>query len=51
MVSCNLVIFKRVFSFRYLRVDAVYAACGVRNEVCLSKTKELFDKWIKNDSL
>ena len=35
---------------KYLRVDGVYAACGVRNKECLSKTKELFDKWIKNDS-
>ncbi|XP_028402409.1 glutamyl aminopeptidase-like, partial [Dendronephthya gigantea] len=35
---------------KYLRVDAVYAACGAKNEECLEKTKELFDNWIKNES-
>ncbi|CAB4005515.1 glutamyl aminopeptidase-like [Paramuricea clavata] len=35
---------------KYLRVDAVYTACGVRNKVCMDKTKELFDKWIRNES-
>jgi hypothetical protein len=40
-----------VFVLRYLRVDAVYAACGVGDEVCLAKTKDLFGNWIENDSL
>ncbi|XP_046858685.1 glutamyl aminopeptidase-like [Xenia sp. Carnegie-2017] len=35
---------------KYLRIEGVYAACLARDEVCLKKTKELFDKWINNES-
>ncbi|XP_028401179.1 glutamyl aminopeptidase-like [Dendronephthya gigantea] len=35
---------------KFLRIDGINAACGVGDEHCMKKTKDLFDKWIKNES-